>query len=279
MSELTLKTVLYEVTDSVALVTLNRPERMNAWNSTVASELSLALRYANEDDGVRAVVITGAGRAFCAGADLEKGGDTFSGRSDDGSRAAISENVGRDVTNVHPYEINKPVIAAINGAAVGVGMTYPMLCDIRIAAEDAKMGFVFTRRGMIPELASHLLVQRVAGFSNAADLLLSGRIFLGTEAEELGIVSKALPRDEVLNYAMDKAADYVNAAPASVAITKKLLWQGLDSSMSTMLKKEGPLFAWVGNQADAKEGILSFVEKRTPEWSLSAVNDLPDSLK
>lgn len=278
MSELTLKTVLYEVTDSVALVTLNRPERMNAWNSTVASELSLALREANEDDGVRAVVITGAGRAFCAGADLEKGGDTFSGRSDDGSRADDSENVGRDVTNVHPYEINKPVIAAINGAAVGVGMTYPMLCDIRIAAEDAKMGFVFTRRGMIPELASHLLVQRVAGFSNAADLLLSGRIFLGREAEELGIVSKALPRDEVLNYALDKAADYVNAAPASVAITKKLLWQGLDSSMSAMLKKEGPLFAWAGNQADAKEGILSFVEKRTPKWSLSAVKDLPDGL-
>ena len=123
-----------------------------------------AIKRANEDGEVRAVVVTGAGRAFCAGADLEKGGDTFSGRTDDGSRATENENVGRDVTNVHPYEINKPVIAAINGPAVGVGMTYPMLCDIRIAAEDAKMGFVFTRRGMIPELASHLLVQRVAGF-------------------------------------------------------------------------------------------------------------------
>ena len=109
-------------------------------------------------------------------------------------------------TNIRA-EISKPVIAAINGPAVGVGMTYPMLCDIRIAAQDAKMGFVFTRRGMIPELASHLLVQRVAGLSNAADLLLSGRIFLGSEAEELGIVSKALPKQDVLDYAMKKAGD------------------------------------------------------------------------
>jgi enoyl-CoA hydratase/carnithine racemase len=273
MSELSFESIRYEVTDNVALLTLNRPERMNAWNATMASELSLALDKANRDDEVRAVVVTGAGRAFCAGADLQRGADTFSGRE-----ARSGENAGRSATNIHPYEINKPVIAAINGAAVGVGMTYPMLCDIRIAAKDAKMGFVFTRRGMIPELASHLLVQRVAGLSNAADLLLSGRIFLGQEAEELGIVSKALAKEDVLDCAMDKAKDYVNAAPASVAITKKLLWHGLDCSMSDMLKKEGPLFAWAGNQSDAKEGILSFVEKRTPNWTLSAANDLPDGL-
>ena len=260
--------IKYERIDTTAVVTMNRPEKMNTWNATMAGELSLALNEANRDDAVRAVVITGAGRAFCAGADLERGGNTFAGRGDD----------DRDATpprTVHPYQIEKPVIAAINGAAVGVGMTYPMLCDIRIVAEDAKMGFVFTRRGMIPELAAHLLVQRVAGLSNAADLLMSGRIFPGTEAAALGIASRALPREQVLDAALAKAADYRLTAPVSVAITKRLLWQGLSLSMSEMLKKEGPLFAWAGNQPDAREGIVSFMEKRDPEWKQS-VRDMPE---
>lgn len=266
------ETILYDVQDNVATITLNRPDRMNAWNATMASELSAALTAANEADEVRAVVITGAGRAFCAGADLERGGDTFAGRDASGGRPQ------QQAPAVYPYQIGKPVIAAINGHAVGVGMTYPMLCDIRIAAEDAKMGFVFTRRGMIPELASHLVVQRVAGFSNAADLLMSGRIFMGKEAAELGIASKALPSGQVLDHAMKIAKDYVNAAPVSVAITKRLLWEGLDSTVEEMRKREGPLFAWAGNQPDAKEGIKSFVEKRQPAWHLSAARDLPEML-
>ncbi len=262
-------TLLYELNGTTAVITFNRPDKMNTWNQVVANELSTALQDANADDKVRAVVLTGAGRAFCAGADLERGGDTFAGRSEgDGSEA------GRTVTNIHPYEIDKPVIAAINGAAVGVGMTYPLLCDIRIAAEDAKMGFVFTRRGMIPELASHLLLQRIAGFEAAADLLMSGRIFLGQEAADLGVVSRSVPRDEVLPLAMSLADDYANTAPASVAITKRLLWEGLTSSMDDMLKQEGRLFAWAGNQSDAREGVMSFIEKRPPEWSLS-VRDVP----
>ncbi len=265
--------ILYDTKQNVAVITLNRPDRMNAWNATVASELSRALAAANEDDDVRAAVITGAGRAFCAGADLEGGGDTFAGRDETGGRRR-----NEDAPTVHPHQIGKPVIAAINGPAVGVGMTYPMLCDIRIAAEDAKMGFVFTRRGMIPELASHLVVQRVAGLSNAADLLMSGRIFSGKEAAELGIASKALPKEQVLDHAMEIAKDYVNAAPVSVAITKRLIWEALDSNLTDMMKREGPLFAWAGNQADAKEGIRSFIEKRAPEWKLSAARDLPEML-
>ena len=201
---------------------------MNAWNQTMAGELSEALETADNDNQVRAIVVTGAGRAFCAGADLQRGGDTFAGREQRAPREKP----------FYPYEVAKPVIAAINGAAVGVGMTYPLLCDVRIVAEDAKMGFVFTRRGMIPELASHLLLQRVVGFSNAADLLMSGRIILGAEAKELGLASKALPKDEVLDAAKAVAADYANAAPASVAITKKLLWEGLSSGMPDMLKRE-----------------------------------------
>lgn len=265
------ETLIYEKDKTTAVISLNRPGKMNAWNSTMAAELSDAMQEAERDDGVRAIVLTGKGRAFCAGADLEGGGDTFAGRSEDDGREP-----GRSLVNKHPYEIAKPVIAAINGAAVGVGMTYPMLCDIRIAAEDAKMGFVFTRRGMIPELASHLLVQRVAGFSNAADLLLSGRIFLGVEAEKLGIVSQALPADQVLDAALEKAHAYKLSAPISVAITKQLLWKGLHTSMQDMLQDEGPLFAWVGNQPDASEGVVSFIERRDPEWKLSVSTDMPD---
>jgi enoyl-CoA hydratase/carnithine racemase len=273
---MTFETVLYDVADSVATITINRPEKMNTWNATLAADLSDALQQANADDVVRAIVLTGAGRAFCAGADLERGGDTFAGREQGETRDET--NQGRNVRHVHPHEIDKPVIAAINGAAVGVGMTYPMLCDIRLAADGAKMGFVFTRRGMMPELAAHLLVQRVAGFSNAADLLMSGRIFTAQEALTMGIVSKVLPKEELLPAALAMAQDYANTAPASVAITKRLLWKGLDSNPKDMMRAEGPVFAWLGNQADAKEGVMSFLEKRPPKWQLSAA-DIPDEFR
>jgi enoyl-CoA hydratase/carnithine racemase len=269
------ETILYDVADHVATITFNRPEKMNTWNGTVASELSEAMQAANTDDDVRAIVLTGSGRAFCAGADLEGGGETFSNRDQSGNRR---DNQGTNTRNVYPNEMDKPVIAAINGAAVGVGMTYPMLCDIRLAAEGAKMGFVFTRRGMMPELAAHLIVQRVAGLSNAADVLLSGRIFSAEEAADMGIISKVLPKDQLLSEAQTMAKDYANTAPASVAITKRLLWQGLDSSPDKMMKAEGPTFAWLGNQPDAKEGIMSFLEKRAPDWQLSA-QDVPDEFK
>ena len=269
------ETLLYEVSEHVATITFNRPEKMNTWNAQVASEISEAMLKANTDDEVRAIVLTGAGRAFCAGADLEGGGDTFANRDEGGGRKS---DEGRNTRNVYPNEIDKPVIAAINGAAVGVGMTYPMLCDIRLASEGAKMGFVFTRRGMMPELAAHLIVQRVAGLSNAADILLSGRIFTSEEALEMGIVSKVFPKDQLLDAAHEMAKDYANTAPASVAITKHLLWQGLDSSPKKMMEAEGPSFAWLGNQPDAKEGIMSFLEKRAPAWELSA-QDVPDEFK
>ena len=269
------ETLLYEISEHVATITFNRPEKMNTWNAQVASELSEAMLKANTDDEVRAVVLTGAGRAFCAGADLEGGSDTFANREESGGRKS---DEGRNTRNVYPNEIDKPVIAAINGAAVGIGMTYPMLCDIRLACEGAKMGFVFTRRGMMPELAAHLIVQRVAGLSNAADILLSGRIFTSEEALEMGIVSKVFPKDQLLDAAHEMAKDYANTAPASVAITKHLLWQGLDSSPKKMMEAEGPSFAWLGNQPDAKEGIMSFLEKRAPAWELSA-QDVPDEFK
>ncbi|MEZ5595188.1 MAG: enoyl-CoA hydratase-related protein [Pseudomonadales bacterium] len=269
---MSLQTLLYDVRDHVATITFNRPDRMNTWNASVAAELARALTMANEDNAVRAVVLTGAGRAFCAGADLERGGDTFAGRPESGERGAPPPR------NILPHEIDKPVIAAINGAAVGVGMTYPMLCDIRIAAAGAKMGFVFTRRGMMPELAAHLIVQRVAGFSNAADLLMSGRIFTAEEALAMGLVSRVVAKEDLASTAQTMAADYANTAPASVAITKRFLWKGLDSTPADMMRAEGPAFAWLGKQADAREGVMSFLEKRAPNWRMSP-KDVPDDFR
>jgi len=267
---MTYETILVSVEDRVATITLNRPERMNAWTGQLASEVSSALRAANDDDGVRAIVITGAGRAFCAGADLGGGGGTFAGRE---GRTAPAQ------PQILPYEIDKPVIAAINGAAVGVGITYPMMCDVRIVAEDAKIQFAFVRRGVIPELASHVIVARVAGLSNAADLLLSGRMILGSEAAAMGLATEALPREQVLPRALERAKDIArNTAPVSVAIAKRLLWEGLTSSVPQMREREGKLFTWAGNQPDSKEGVLSFLEKRPPEWKLSASRDTPRDL-
>ena len=263
--------ILLDVKDQVATITLNRPERMNAWTGQMALELTDAMTCCNEDDGVRALVVTGAGRAFCAGADLGGRGDTFSGRE---RRQAPAE---RPPPPVYPYMIDKPVIAALNGHAVGVGITYPMLCDVRFVAEDAKLQFAFVRRGVLPELASHVIVARVAGLSNAADLLLSGRVVLGREAAKLGLATLALPADEVLPAAQERAREIaINTAPMSVALSKRLLWEGIVSSVPEMMKRENKVFAYLGNQPDAREGVLSFLEKRPPQWKLSPSRDKPE---
>jgi enoyl-CoA hydratase/carnithine racemase len=190
------ETLHLEAAEAVATITLDRPSAMNAWNDQMAAELTDALGRCDEDDGIRAVVLTGAGRAFCAGADLSSGGDTFAPRREPSAAPAPPPRA------LYPFQVRKPVIAAINGHAIGVGITYPMLCDIRFVAEDAKIQFAFVRRGVIPELASHVIVARVAGLSNAADLLLSGRMIRGHEAAALGLASAALPAAEVLPAAL-----------------------------------------------------------------------------
>ena len=283
-----LETVGYEVADRVATVTLNRPEKMNAWNGAMARDLSAAMAEARDDDAVRAIILTGAGRAFCAGLDLAGGADTFSGGGGEAGGAPQAEAGGEErpsggrgggnIPTLLPYDVPKPIIAAINGPAVGVGITYPMLCDVRIAAERATIGFVFVRRGVMPELASHAIVQRVVGFSNAADLLMSGRIITGVEAAQMGLVSKAVPKEELLDAARAQAAEYVKAAPVSVAMTKRLLWEGMQRSAADMMQRENELFPWLSAQADAREGVISFLEKREPEWQLSAARDLPEGV-
>ncbi len=248
--------------DGVALVTLDRPERMNAWNAAMARDLTAAMRWADATDDVRCVVITGAGRAFCAGADLAGGADP-----------------AEVVTDVFPWDIRKPVIAAINGAAVGVGATYPMTADIRYAAEDAKIGFVFVRRGQLPELASHAVLPRLVGMSTAAELLFTGRIITGREAADLGLVSQAVPREDLLDLALGTAREIASqAAPLSVAASKRLLWTGITDDVPSMLRREAPIFGRIARHPDSLEGVASFLEKRDPRWAASVNDDFPEDL-
>ena len=268
----------FEVRDQIAIVTLARPERMNAWNDTMAAEVRQAMQRCDGDDEIRAVVLTGKGKAFCAGADLGGGSDSFGSFSD--RQAArpkpAPESIAAGYEGPFPWQIRKPVFAAINGHAIGVGITYPMTCDVRIVAEDAKIQFAFSRRGVLPELWSHLIVPRVAGLSNAADLLMTGRMLRGREFAALGLASAALPADEVLPATLERAGEIRKAAPASVALSKRLLWEGLSSSLPEMGRRESRLFAWTSHQPDAREGVVSFLEKREPEWKLDASVDLPE---
>ncbi len=265
-----LETVRIDVDDAVAVVTLDRPEAMNAWNGALSRDLDRALRWVADADGVGAVVITGAGRAFCAGADLSGGGETFAG----GGGTDRADDTEARTPTTFPWDVPKPVIAAVNGHAVGVGATYALACDVRIVAREAKIGFVFTRRGMLPELASHAILPRVVGFSNAADLLLSGRPVAGDEAAALGLASVALPAEEVLGEAVRRAGEMArHAAPVSMAISKRLLWESI--GVEAMMAREQPLFDWVADQPDSVEGVESFLEKRDPAWKLSAGRDFP----
>jgi enoyl-CoA hydratase/carnithine racemase len=263
------ETVDYSIDRGVGTVTLNRPERMNAWNAQLQRDLSAVLEAADSDDGVRAVVLTGAGKAFCAGADLEKGGATFDASKNESRRNR------EDHPRMLPHQVRKPVIAAINGAAVGVGITLPLLADVRFVAVDAKISFAFVRRGMMPELASHYILPKIVGLSNASDLLLTGRMISGAEAAALGLATKALPREDVVAAAQERAREVNLAAPVSVAIAKRMIWESLIGDFDEISRKENALFAWLGGQPDAVEGITSFLERRDPQWKMSPVRDFP----
>jgi enoyl-CoA hydratase/carnithine racemase len=269
-------TVLCEVEDGVAELTLNRPERMNAYTPQMGAELIQAFRRLGEDDAVRVIVVTGAGRAFCAGADLGRGDETFSGREADGDADEVSPRDSR-ARNIQPWKLPKPVIAAINGHAIGVGLTLPLQWDIRIAARDAKLSFAFVQRGIMPELASTYILPRLIGIARASDLLLTGRIFLGEEAAQLGVVNEALERDQVLPRAREIARYIVEkCAPASVALTKRMIWEHLNADDPLAVsERETRGMARLGRMPDAAEGVLSFVQKRPPEWKLKP-SDAPD---
>ena len=269
--------ILFDVADGVAMITLNRPDKMNAFHFALGAELGRAYARCDEDDAVRAVLLTGAGKGFRAGADMGRGEKTFDDVNG-GNRAATSTDSadsGARVRGLAAWQVRKLVVAAIDGHAIGVGLTLAMQCDLRIVAREAKLAFV--RRGVISELGSHAILPRVVGFSRAADLLLSGRTFRGDEAAALGIASEAHPAVEVVSWARGWARDVaVNAAPASVAIGKRLLWEGVTETPAETVAKETPLLDWVGKQSDAAEGFRSFLECCPPKWKLRASKDLPD---
>lgn len=268
-----LDAVKAEFDDRVAVITLDRPEALNAWNGQLNQDLEAALAWAAAEDQVGAIVITGAGRAFCAGADLSAGGETFTNNAERGS---TDDSEARTPTLL-PWDVPKPVIAAINGHAVGVGATYALACDIRFMANEAKIGFVFSRRGMLSELGSHAILPRVVGLSNASDLLLGGQTITGAEAASIGLVTASAPASEVVDLAVDKARDMaINGAPVSMAISKRLLWESM--GVQSMQAREQPLFDWVAEQPDSIEGVESFLERRDPRWKLSVTTDFPHDL-
>lgn len=265
---LTDSTVLYEVIDGVATITLNRPEVRNAFGAGMGDELAAAYRRADLDHDVRAVIVTGTPPAFCAGADLSTGGDTFRPRDEKGFSASG--------VSIRPWDIRKPVIAAVNGHAIGIGFTLTLQCDIRIFARDAKYGIVQARRGMMGDGMSHWTLPRIAGFANAADVLLTGRTFDGDEALRMGVCSRVAANDVVLDTAFAIARDIaVNVAPASAAASKRALWSTWSSTADDIERLETELHHVLMHLPDAREGVEAFLERRTPRWT-TRVTDLPE---
>ena len=256
----------------VATVWLDRPERGNGFISAMQIELHRQLEALDHDPDVRAIVVTGRGRFFSTGADLEPGGANF---AFDQEQTARARKMMAD--RPRPWKMGTPIIAAMNGSAVGIGLTFPLQWDIRIVNESAKYGFVFTRRGLIPEQNSLWLLPKLVGLSVALELLLTGRLFTGSEAKELGIASHAVPAEEVLPTALALATEIATrTAPSAVALTKRLAYELLsETDREAAFHREWELFRWMGRQPDSAEGVASFVEKRSPQFSSRKALDVP----
>jgi enoyl-CoA hydratase/carnithine racemase len=260
--------VRLEIDEGVAVITLDRPERRNAYNGAMGLALGEAYRSCDADESVRVVILTGAPPAFCAGADMSSGGDTFD-HPDEGTFSAAG-------VDPPAWKVRKPVLAAINGHAIGIGLTLALQCDMRVVAEDAKLGIVQVRRGVIPDAFSHWTLSRIAGLANAADLLLTGRTFDGVEAVRLGLASRCLPSDRVLPAALEIAQDIArNTAPVSVAVSKRLLWDAMELTREEVGHRETVLHQHLMGRSDAIEGVISYLEHRTPQWSLMLSDDYP----
>jgi len=265
-----------ELADGVFTITLNRPDRLNAFTATMGEELRAAFDQADTNDDVRAVIVTGAGRGFCAGADLERGGETFTKRDHEDADTVPRDGGGQLTLRI--FECRKPVIAAINGPAVGVGATMTLPMDVRLASETARIGFVFARRGIVPEACSSWFLPRLVGISRAMEWVATGRVFDAQEALHGGLVRSVHPAGELLDAARALAREIAdNTAPVSVALARMMMWR--------MLGAEHPMIAhradsrgmyFRGRSADAAEGITSFLEKRPAEFPDRSSDGLPD---
>jgi enoyl-CoA hydratase/carnithine racemase len=269
--------IRYEVADHVLTITLNRPDRLNAFTATMGRELIEAFDRSDADDDVRAVIVTGAGRGFCAGADLGGGGGTFDWRDRDGGEAGVPRDGGGQVA-LRIFASLKPVIAAINGPAVGVGITMTLPMDVRLAAAGAKIGFVFARRGIVPEACSSWFLPRIVGISQALEWVETGRVFPAEEALASGLVRSVHPPDEVLDAARALASEIAGeAAPVSVALARRMMWTMLGAShpMEAHRADSRAMFAR-GQSADAHEGVTAFLEKRPPQFGDRVSDGLPE---
>ena len=247
-----------EVSPTVAIVALDRPDVLNVFSGGMGAELSAAFRDLDADDSVRVIVLTGRGRAFCAGADMTPQAASF---------GAPSQEFSAQPMQTPPYTLSKPVIAAIQGHAIGIGFTITLQCDLRIVAEDAKLAIPQARRGVLGDAGSHWTLRRITSQAVAADVLLTGRTFRGTEAAALGIANRAVPADQVLPTALGIARDMAAAgAPASLALSKRLLWA--DAGLEETIRRETEYHRIVMGTPDAAEGPRAWMERRDPQWTL-----------
>lgn len=286
------ETIRYAIDDSIATITLHRPEKLNAFTPVMMAELIAAFDAADADDAVRAIIVTGEGRAFCAGADLSAGGATFDyaqrgGKWGEGSPVREDGSVDPDHPGIRDgggkltlriFHAKKPVIGAINGPAVGVGVTMQLPMDIRLASSDARFGFVFARRGIVPEAASSWFLPRLVGISQALEWCYSGRVFGAEEALKGGLVRSVHAPEELLPAARALAKEMTaDSAPVSVALTRAAMWRMLGAASPMNAHRLDSRMIWSrGAARDAQEGVQSFLEKRPAVYPDTVSRDLPD---
>ncbi len=269
--------IRYEVEESILTITLNRPEKLNAFTHTMLEELLDALDRADGDDAVRAIIFTGSGRGFCAGADLSAGSRSFDADARPDRPSGLNRDGGGRLT-LRLYECNKPLIAAVNGAAVGVGATMQLPMDIRIASDQARFGFVFARRGIVPEACSSWFLPRIVGISRALEWSYSGRVFPASEALAGGLVSEIVTADGLLPRAREIAAEIATQTSSlSVTLIRHMMWRMLSADHPMEAHKLDSRGVYhLGRGADAREGVDSFLEKRPPHFTGRVSSDLPE---
>lgn len=274
------ETMHVDVEGPILWITLDRPEAMNAYTAQMGAELAAAFRQADEDDAIRVVVLTAKGRVFCAGADVSAGAGSFDTESGEGAKNFGGRTEGRDSDFISAIaNCRKPSIVAFNGSAAGVGLTLTLPCDIRIAADTAKFGFVFTRRGLVPEAGSAWYLPQIVGLPQALHWCLTGRLFPASEALAKGLVSDVCPAEELEHRARTLAMEIAeNTAPVSVALTRRMLWNFVnDPDASGALGIDATLNIALGKSADVHEGVAAFLEKRVPNFPGSVRENMPDT--